>query len=315
MGVRVLSSAHQLLNMAGKTKTTAKPKIKAEAKAPEVKVEEKKLPFEKTADGTIELRLTIPWSKIKVTWDLVVEEMAKNANLPGFRKGKAPKNLVEGNLDKAKIRDEVVRHLLPQAYAQAIRDNNVKPIIDPRIHVDEALVEEKDWEFHAITCEAPVVELNGYKEEVKKVTAKSKIVVPGKEAEAPKFEEIVKVLLDKIQVTIPQVLIEREVDRLLTQTLEEIKKLGMTLDQYLASTKKTAEDIRGESAVKANTDLKLEFILQKIAESEKISVDDAEIEKTIANANPEEKESLRANKYLLASIIRQQKTLDFLKNL
>ena len=300
--------------MAGKTKTV---KSKAKTKAPIAAVEPEavKKPFIKTPDGTIEFRLTIPWDKAKLTWDLVVEEMAKNANLPGFRKGKAPKKLVEGNLDKAKVRDEVVRHLLPAVYAQAVRDNNVKPIIDPRIHVDEALEEGKDWEFHAITCEAPVVDLGKYKDEVKKITAKSKIVVPGREQETPKFDEIVKSLLDTVKVTVPQVLVEREVDRLLTQTLEEIKKLGMNLDQYLASTKKTAEDLRAESAIKANTDLKLEFILQKIAETEKITADEADIEKTIENANPQEKESLRANKYLLASIIRQQKTLDFLKGL
>lgn len=298
--------------MAGKTKT-----VKSKAKEPKIAAESEavKKPFLKTPDGTIEFRLTIPWDKAKIVWGVVVEEMAKNANLPGFRKGKAPKNLVEGNLDKAKIRDEVVRHLLPAVYAQAVKDNNVKPIIDPRIHVDEALVEGKDWEFHAITCEAPVVELGNYKDEVKKITAKSKIVVPGKEAETPPFDEIVKSLLETVKVTVPQVLVEREVDRLLTQTLEEIKKLGMNLDQYLSSTKKTAEDLRAESAVKANTDLKLEFILQKIAESEKITADETDIEKTIENAQPAEKEGLRANKYLLASIIRQQKTLDFLKSL
>lgn len=301
--------------MAGKTKTVkSKAKVKTTEKVSEPKVEEKK-PFLKTPDGTIEFRLTIPWDKAKVVWGLVVEEMAKNANLPGFRKGKAPTKLVEGNLDKAKVRDEVVRHLLPAVYAQAVKDNNVKPIIDPRIHVDEALVEGKDWEFHAITCEAPVIDLGNYKEEVRKVTAKSKIVVPGKEAEQPRFDEIVKVLLDTVKVTVPQVLVEREVDRLLTQTLEEIKKLGMNLDQYLSSTKKTAEDLRAESSIKANTDLKLEFILQKISETEKITADESDIEKTIENAEPQEKEGLRANKYLLASIIRQQKTLDFLKGL
>lgn len=292
--------------MAGKTKIQLKTEEKKEVK---------KAAFEKSPDGTIELRLTLPWDTVKKNWDIVVEEMAKNANLPGFRKGKAPRKLIEENLDKARIRDEVVRHLLPKAYSQAIQANNVKPIMDPQIHVDEALVEGKDWEFHAITCEAPVVELNGYKEEVKKITAKSKIVIPGKESEAPKFEEIAKVLLDCVQTIIPRVLIEREVDRLLAQTLDEIKKLGMSLDQYLASTKKTAEDLRADYAVKAATDLKLEFILQKVAETEKITVDEPEITKTIENAKPEEKQSLIANKYLLASIIRQQKTLDFLKSL
>lgn len=288
--------------------------IKKTAKT-EDKTEVKQLPFEKTPDGTIELRLTIPWDKIKITWNVIVEEMVKSTNLPGFRKGKAPKKLVEEKLDKVKIREEVVRNLLPPTYLLAVKTHNLKPVIDPRIHIEGELVEGKDWEFHALTCEAPAVDLAGYKEEVKKVTAKSKIVLPGKEQEAPKFDEIVKALRDSTKVSIPQILIEREADRLLSQTLDEIKRLGMTLDQYLSSTKRTAEDLRAEYANKAQDDLKLEFVLQEVAQTEKISVEESEIEKTINDAKPEEKQSLQANRYLLASIIRQQKTLDFLKSL
>lgn len=279
------------------------------------KTQTNKTVLEKTQDGTIELKMTIPWAIIKKEWDIVVAEMVKNTDLPGFRKGKAPNKLVEGKLDKAKIRDEVIRRILPQAYIEAVKEHNLKPIMDPRIHIEGELLDEKDWQFHAITSEAPAVALNGYKEEIKKVTAKSKIVVPGKEQEQPKLDDIVKALLASAKIAIPKVLIEREVDRLLSQTLDEIKRLGMSLDQYLSSTGKTVEMLRAEYASKAEADLKLEFALQKVAESEKITVDDSEIEKTIENAKPEEKESLTANKYLLASIIRQQKTLDFLKNM
>lgn len=275
----------------------------------------KKSTIEKTPDGTIELKITIPWNTVKKTWDIVVEEMIKNSNLPGFRKGKAPKKLVVEKLDKAKIKEEVLRQLLPQAYIESVKEHNLKPIMDPRIHLEGELVEGKDWEFHALTCEAPEVNLNGYKEAIKGITAKSKIIVPGKTPQTPKLEEIVKALLDSTKVSIPKILTEKEADRLLSQMLDEIKRLGMTLDQYLSSTGKKPEDLRAEYASKAQNDITLEFILQKVAESEKITVEDAEIEKTIENAKPEEKQSLRNNKYLLASIIRQQKTLDFLKSL
>lgn len=271
--------------------------------------------LERAPDGTIELKITIPWTIVKKEWDVVVAETIKNSQLPGFRKGKAPDKLVKDSIDKTKVRDQVLRKLLPQSYIEAVNANNVKPIIDPNIHMEEELVEGKDWKFHALTCEAPVVDLGGYKDEVKKITAKSKIVVPGKEQEQPKFEDIVKALLDSAKVTIPAVLVQREADRLLSQILDEIKRLGMTLDQYLSSTGKTAEDIRAEYAKKAEADLKLEFVLGEVAKTEKIEVDEAEIDKTIENAKPEEKESLTANKYLLASIIRQQKTLDYLKSL
>lgn len=271
--------------------------------------------IEKAQDGTIEIKITIPWAIIKKEWDIMVAETVKNVQLPGFRKGKAPKKLVSDSVDKAKIRDEVVRKLLPQSYIEAVKENNLHPVIDPSIHMEGELLEGHDWKFHAILCEAPSVDLGIYKDAIKKITAKSKIIVPGKEQAEPKFDEIVKALLDNAKVTIPSVLIEREADRLLSQTLDEIKKLGMSLDQYLSSTGKTAQDLRAQYQKKAESDLKLEFVLQKVAETEKITIDEAEINKTIENAKPEEKESLSANKYLLASIMRQQKTLDYLRSL
>jgi len=289
--------------MAGQTK-----------KPTEAKPEEHK-PFVKTADGAIELRLTLPWSLIEKERSLVVAEMAKAANIPGFRKGKAPQKLVESQLNSETVQNEVIRHLLPQAYGEAIKKHDIKPIMDPQIHLDAELVEGKDWEFHALTCEAPEVDLNGYKDAITKITAKTKIVVPGKETQPAKLDDVIQALLDSSKVTIPAVLIQKEADRLLAQMLDEIKRLGMNLDQYLASTGKTVENVRAEYAQKAQTDLKLELVLQKVAEDQKITVEDSEIQKTIDNAKPEEKTSLTANRYLLASILRQQKTLDYLKSL
>lgn len=277
-------------------------------------------------DGTITLHITVPKSEVKKTEDEVIEEFVKNAKIPGFRKGKAPKKIVETNVSKANIREEVLRHLLPKFYIQAVQEHKIRPMMDPRIHVKGDLKEGEDWEFEASTAEAPEVNLGTYKEAIKQVTAKSKIIVPGKpaspnasqggEPEQVKFDDIVKVLLDTVTLKIPAPLLDRETDRLLAQSLDEIKKLGLSLDQYLSSTGKTAEGLRLEYQKRAENDLKLELILQKVAESEKITVDDAEISSTIAKAKtPEEKKGLEANRYLLASIIRQQKTLDFLKSL
>ena len=271
--------------------------------------------IEKQEDGTIILSITIPSKIVKDTTEIVLEEVVKSANVAGFRKGKAPKKIVEGKVDKDKVKEEVLRKLLPQAYAQEIKKHDIKPIINPRIHV-EILEDDKDWKFTASTCEAPQVDLNGYKENIKKITAKSKIIVPGKEEKKTSFEEIITELQKSVSAKVSKIIVEQEVDRLLAQTLSEIKRLGLTLDQYLGSVHKTVEDLKKEYENKATNDIKLEFVLQKIAEEEKITVTDAEIEDTIKNAKDEnERKGLEANKYLLASVIRQQKTLDFLKKL
>jgi len=271
--------------------------------------------LQKDSDGTITLTITIPLEKIKKGESEEIEKAVKNAAIPGFRQGKAPRNLVEERLDKEKIREEVLKKLLPDAYLAAIKEHNLKPIISPKIHV-AATEEGKEWSFTAITCETPEIILNKYKDAVQKFTAKSKIIIPGKEQQKPNFDEIVKIVLENISVTIPSILIEGEVDRLLSQLLTEIKALGLSLEQYVASTGKTPERLRDEYKKKAENDIKFEFSLQKIAEEEKITIEQKEIDEALQKAKDEkERKQLESNVYLLASILRQQKTLDFLKNL
>lgn len=273
-------------------------------------------------DGTIELTVTIPHDLVQKTWDGVMKAAVENAEISGFRKGKAPQKLVEEKIDKEKIREEVLKILLPQAYTQAVKTHSLRPIMNPKIHVqkleDPSSDSKQDWQFTALTCESPVVKLSNYKDSIGKITAKGKIIVPGKDSKASevKFEDIVKALIDHTDINIPAILTENETDRLLSQTLDEVKKLGLTLDQYLASTGRNTQTLREEYRKKAENDIKLEFALQKISDEEKIVVTEKEINEAIAQSKTEEeRKNLEANRYLLANILKQQKTLDFLKNL
>ncbi len=276
----------------------------------------------KQEDGSIQLTITIPSDVVKKTQEDVVKHFVEHAQLPGFRKGKAPKKMVEDRMDPSTTREETLKKLLPQFYVEAITEHTLKPIISPRIHVSK-VDPDKDWEFTATTCEMPEVDLGTYKENIQKVTAKSKIIIPGKDLPAgqpgsqePKFDDVMNALIEGVTVKIPVVMIEAEADRLLSQLLEDIKKLGLTLEQYMSSTNNTPEKLRDEYKKKVETDLKLEFALQKLAEAEKITVDEKEIDEAIRKAKDDtERKNLEANRHLLASILRQQKTLDFIKNL
>jgi FKBP-type peptidyl-prolyl cis-trans isomerase (trigger factor) len=269
----------------------------------------------KQEDGTIKLDITIPASGVAKAKAAIVDDYVQNASLPGFRKGKAPKKLVEENIDDAKLNEEALRKLLPEFYLEAIKENKLNPVISPKIKV-ESLEKGKDWKFSAETCEAPEINLGNYKDNIKNLTAKSKIALPGKEPQPVPFDQIVTELLKSVKIKIPKIITDQEVDRLLAQTLDEIKRLGLTLEQYLASTGKSAEELRKDYATRAENDIKLEFSLEKIAQDEKLTVGEKEIEEAINKApNEAEKKNLESNRYLLASILRQQKTLDYLRNL
>lgn len=266
-------------------------------------------------DGTITLDITVPWKTIEEARSKVVDNLVKDITVPGFRKGMAPRNVAEPHLKKELIQEDVLKDVLGKAYNEAVTQEKLTPIITPRVHV-ETFEDGTDLVFKAELCEAPTITLGDYKKDVALVTAKSKIIVPGKEPEKANVDEILTALVKTATVIIPKVLYEQEANRLLAQTLDELKSLGLSLEQYLASRGKTAEELRAEYEEKAKKDLTLEFVLRKIADDEKITVEPKDIEEVMKDIQDEnQKKQLMGNPYFLASIIRQQKTLDFLTQL
>lgn len=264
-------------------------------------------------DGTITLKITVPWGTVEQARTKVVDNLVKEVQVPGFRKGTAPKNVAETHLKKELIQEEVLKEVLGTSYNEAVKKENLTPIITPRVHVD-TFEDGTDLVFSAELCEAPMVTVGNYKDEIRSVNSKGKILTPGQtEPQKPNVDAILDAVVKASQVTIPKVLFEQEANRLLSQTLDELKSLGLSLDQYLSSRGKTAEDMRTEYEDRAKRDLALEFVLRKIADDEKITVEQPDIETVLKDVKDEaQRNQLMQNPYLLASIIRQQKTLDFL---
>lgn len=264
------------------------------------------------ADGTISLRITVPWTTVEAARIKVTDALVKEIQVPGFRKGTAPKTVAQQHLKKELVQEEVLKEVLGTAYNEAVQQEKLTPIITPRVHVD-TFEDGTDLVFTAELCEAPQITMGNYKDEVRNVTAKTKIEIPGKQPQKPNVDAILDAVVKASEVTVPKVLYEQEANRLLAQTLDELKSLGLSLDQYLSSRGKSADDMRTEYEEKAKHDLALEFVLRKIADDEKITVEQSDIEEVLKDVKDEaQKKQLISNPYLLASIIRQQKTLDFL---
>lgn len=264
-------------------------------------------------NGTIEVTITIPWADINNLYQEIVKKQKEETELPGFRKGKAPDTLVEEKIDKTKVYEEVLKDLLPKVYNQAITDQKLRPIITPKIELKDA-TENKDWVIIARTCERPELSLGDYKTAVSGL--KNKILKPGEEPKKPTLDEILAALFGVTTVTLPDLLIDHEVNRLLSELIDQTKKLGLSVDQYLASTGRNAESIRKEYEKQAKRTLSLEFALEALADKEGILVSDDDIEKVIQTGKTdEEKAALVKEKYYLASVLRRQKTLDFLTSL
>lgn len=270
-----------------------------------------------TSDGSIELQITIPWADIKATYDVVVTETVSNTEISGFRKGHAPKQIVEENLDKTKTYEETIKRLVPKAYTEAVTEHRVAPIMMPQIELKEAK-EGKDWVISAKTCERPKVTLKDYKNAVSSLKkASPKIIVPGKEEEqkpkGPSVDQILDAIFATVDISIPEILLEHEVTHQLSQLVDQTKKLGLTVEQYFSSTGKTIESVRAEYKAQAARNLTLEFALEAIADKEQVVVTDEEITKMLNTAkSPEERKALEEQRYYMTSLIRRQKTIDTL---
>lgn len=274
-------------------------------------------------NGNIELTINIPWEKVKIAYDKALDDLVKKTEIKGFRKGKAPKKLVEEKADKSKLYEEVLQTLIPQFYWQAVKEQELKPVVAPQFKVISAS-EGKDWQIQAIICEAPEVKLGDYKGEIRKALAVEKIWVPGKDKkqtkpnEEEKLGKIFKTLLDTIKVQIPEILIEDEVNRMLSRLIDQTARLGLTVEEYLHSQQKTSEQLKKEYRQQAEELLKLEFILSSIADDQKIQISNEEVEKMIRTVPEKEaREALQTpeQKLYIRHLLRKRRVIDNLLSL
>jgi trigger factor len=124
-------------------------------------------------NGTIEIHLVLPWTEIQNSYEKEVLKAIDEIELPGFRKGKAPREMVEPKLDKDHLYSDALESILPKAYSGAIKEHSLKPLLYPHIKVVKS-DPDKDWEFDALICETPEVDLKDYQVAVKKVTKEPK---------------------------------------------------------------------------------------------------------------------------------------------
>lgn len=272
-----------------------------------------------TDDGSVQITFSIPETLIKNEEEHALAHLAADIEVPGFRKGKAPLSKAREKISPEKLLEHTLGHILPQAFTEAIAEHKVTPITYPRF---EVLSQGEVWQIRATTAQLPEFDLGDYKKVVSEALNDKKIWTPGddKEAREPSPEEkeqkALQVLLDYIKLDVPKMLIEEEVNHRLAQLLERIEKLGLKLESYLASVGKTVEGLREEYEAQSKSAISLELILNKIAEVEKITVPEDQIEQalkaTSADPNVAKKAADPEQRRIVQSILRRRAVLDSL---
>lgn len=92
-----------------------------------------KVTLEKEQENVVKLDITIPAKDAVDAYNKAVSTISKYVNIDGFRKGKAPRAVVERHVGTERIKQEAIENLMPKAINQAVVDNNLDLIAQPYI--------------------------------------------------------------------------------------------------------------------------------------------------------------------------------------
>ncbi len=117
---------------------------------------------EQVSPCEVDLKIEVEEPKVTETVNKVYKDFSKYVSVPGFRKGKAPVDMVKNMVDEEKVKSEVVDRLLTVAYKEAVEEAELEPFAP-------ASLKDVDFDFgKALTVVAtvplaPKVELGEYK--------------------------------------------------------------------------------------------------------------------------------------------------------
>lgn len=109
----------------------------------------------------IEIQVSVPWVDLEPKWNETLTKLSQDIELPGFRKGAAPAQMVEQNLGK-KLEDEVFKIAFPQFLVDALKGTNIVPIDYPQYSI-VSFQKGGELKFLAKVTERPVVTVGNYK--------------------------------------------------------------------------------------------------------------------------------------------------------
>jgi trigger factor len=349
------------------------------------------------------------------------QHLVTQVNIPGFRKGKAPRAVVEKYLGKGRLLEEAIDHIIPEAYENACKEQGIEPYAQPNVEITQAdplifkavvplppSIELGDYQSirmepekvdikeenidkvieqlchqHATwePVERPValndlavIDINGTIEDrpyVKKAAAQYQVLsemltpapgfadkivgmkkedekefslalpadypnkeIAGKEAQfkvklheikeekLPELndafacqistdiktvgalreevaknlkqraedqarmdfeEKVINAAIEKAKIEYPPVLIEMEINRIVNDQARQMQMSGKGMDEYLKSVNKTPQQLQEELRPIATKNVTASLLLGKVAEAEKITVDEADIDKRLDN--------------------------------
>jgi FKBP-type peptidyl-prolyl cis-trans isomerase (trigger factor) len=255
--------------------------------------------IEKLPKATLKITITVEVDKVKEAYEKVLDKAVQDTEVEGFRKGTAPRDMVKVKVGVSNLYGDVINDLLQKFYPQALKENLISPVSNPKVEIKEFDL-EKDLEFVATVAVRPEIKIGEYKKELKS-RYDEKVVQHNKENEeklkkGEKLDDahihlgsndVIETLLKNSEVEIANILLDEETDRLMSRLVDQLQAIGLSMESYLKSQDKTAEQLRTEYIKIAEQNLKAEFVLNKLVDDEKVDIEDKEVDDMISAVGDE----------------------------
>jgi len=96
-----------------------------------------KVTKEKEENCQVWLNIEMEPAEMQTELDLAYHRLAQRTDVPGFRKGKAPRAVLERHIGRDRLLEDALNNLLPQAYEKALKEQELEPIASPTIEITQ----------------------------------------------------------------------------------------------------------------------------------------------------------------------------------
>jgi trigger factor len=107
------------------------------------------------------LTVEVPFEELKPSLDAAYKQIAKQINVPGFRRGKVPPMVIDRQVGRGAVLDQAINDVVPQKYMEALQENSLQPLAQPEIEVTK-FEDNEALEFTAEVDVRPEITLPAY---------------------------------------------------------------------------------------------------------------------------------------------------------
>lgn len=118
--------------------------------------------LERLEKNQVALEIEVDAEQVDEALQKAYQRLVKRVTVPGFRKGKVPRPILEARLGKEVFYEEALDILLPKAYEEALKEKEIEPIDKPKIDIIQ-MEKGKPLIFKAMVEVLPEVKLGRYK--------------------------------------------------------------------------------------------------------------------------------------------------------